>query len=103
VTPPIQLQQGLNDFPTGIRQGHLFSAETMKLIIKDWVSRWGDLHTPLHALGYALDPEFIDHPDLFGNQEVSRGIVSSLRKLAPNDHARYVWLYVIACVTSSVV
>lgn len=42
------------------------------------------LHSPLHCLAYALDPEFLGHDDVLGDRHVSDGVNEALKALAPN-------------------
>lgn len=50
-------------------------------VITLWDARWEQMHTPLQAFGYAVDPEFIDH-DLGGNAEVCSWSFSAPLSLA---------------------
>ena len=39
-----------------------FIPSTVRIDIQSkWMSRWEDLHNPLHGAGYCLDPEFHTH------------------------------------------
>jgi hAT family C-terminal dimerisation region len=48
--------------------------------------RWEMLHTPLHAAGYALDPEYMKI-DLYTLPPVMRGLKALIMKLNPEDAA----------------
>jgi hypothetical protein len=56
-----------------------------------WQKRWRDLHSPFHAAGYALDPEFafndVALPDCLSNRndEIRRGLLDALRKVFKGD------------------
>ncbi len=66
------MQEFLKHFPVG--PGHLLSAHAMKQVRASWTDRWQMLFNPLHALGYATDPEFLDQGstirDSFGQGNV---------------------------------
>ncbi|XP_020266625.1 uncharacterized protein LOC109842127 [Asparagus officinalis] len=49
--------------------------------------RWQDqLHRPLHAAGYYLNPAFFyDHPNIEGDDEVMRGLYQVIEKMVPTQ------------------
>ena len=50
-----------------------------------WQKRWKMLHSPMHSLAYVLDPEYIDHEDVFREPDVSCGVQIMLERLVPDD------------------
>ena len=47
------------------------------------------LHSPVHAAGYALNPEFLDYQGLDENAEVMQGLDEMIAKvLPPSEQAR---------------
>ena len=39
----------------------------------------------MHSLAYVLDPEFVEHEDVFCEPDVSAGVQTMLERLAPNQ------------------
>ena len=51
--------------------------------------RWAQLHSPVHAAGYALDPEFLECKGIDENAEVMQGLDEMIAKvLPPSEQAR---------------
>ncbi len=79
------MQQFLKHFPCG--GDHLLSTHAMRQVRALWAQRWKGLFTPLHAIGYALDPEYIDHKDIMGEREIAEAVDKILQRLAPDKVA----------------
>lgn len=62
----------------------LFDGEYDAQHIHDlWQHRWKMLHSPMHSLAYVLDPEYVEHEDVFSEPDVSAGVQTMLERLAP--------------------
>lgn len=62
-----------------------FGEQDLHYVEGAWGNRWKQLHSPLHAVGYVLDPEYVDHKDVFAEVEISEGVQKVFEKLAPGD------------------
>jgi hAT family C-terminal dimerisation region len=58
------------------------SEEHLKEVSVLWAARWEQLHTPLHAAGFALDPEFRGHAAL-RDAEVTEGLQHVIEIMLP--------------------
>ena len=57
-------------------------SEVFKIIDDRWESQ---LHRPLHAAGYYLNPEFFySHTDISQEEEVMSGLYKALQRLIPS-------------------
>lgn len=62
--------------------------EDVKGVLEDLaMSRWAMLHSPLHAAGYLLDPEYWDH-EITTNEEVMEGFDMVVAKLVQDRDDR---------------
>ena len=56
--------------------------EIFKIIDRRWEVQ---LHRPLHAAAYYLNPEFFyDNPNIDGDEEVNLGLINCIQRLTPN-------------------
>lgn len=64
----------------------MLTARILKEINELWVSRWGDLHTHIHAAAYLVDPEHADDAHAWENRELVEGFTKAAEKLVPQEH-----------------
>lgn len=50
--------------------GDFFPEDVRSQVLQLFHERWKMLHSPMHAAGYALDPEFINDMAVTSNEEV---------------------------------
>jgi hAT family C-terminal dimerisation region len=72
-----QLEKGIQ----GLTLGQLYSVKAL------WDERWEQLHSPLHAAGIALDPEFRRHAAV-GDHEVVSGLHEVIDLMLPDADER---------------
>lgn len=81
-----QLQEFISTF-NAVESG-LFTEDDMKWVQEQWGLRWEMMHSPLHCLAYALDPEYLDHDDMLGDRHISEGVNAALKIMAPNTYVQ---------------
>jgi hypothetical protein len=86
-----KIYQRAADVERGIEMVPNLAAESKAVLQDMWLRRWEQLHSPLHAAAYVLDPEFAfneaDLPDQMAapEDELKLGLLISLRKVFHNE------------------